>query len=128
MRPWHLMWRVIARRQASIWRAVTRAGSIAFRPKAPKLRSVPPLATPLMRPLKALRNLVRFGCNISRHSRISPDGRPDGPGQAPSGHEPRSEEHTSELQSLMRISYAVICLKKKNYIPTKHIYDDDITS
>src|SRR3546814_6676712 len=32
-------------------------------------------------------------------------------------HEMRSEEHTSELQSLMRISYAVLCLKKKtNYI------------
>src|SRR3546814_8708242 len=31
----------------------------------------------------------------------------------------RSEEHTSELQSLMRISYAVFCLKKKtNKIPT----------
>src|SRR3546814_8304498 len=30
----------------------------------------------------------------------------------------RSEEHTSELQSLMRISYAVFCLKKKNYIYT----------
>src|SRR3546814_6253822 len=29
---------------------------------------------------------------------------------------PRSEEHTSELQSLMRISYAVFCLKKKNNI------------
>src|SRR3546814_5905132 len=28
----------------------------------------------------------------------------------------RSEEHTSELQSLMRISYAVFCLKKKNTI------------
>src|SRR3546814_2929808 len=28
--------------------------------------------------------------------------------------QPRSEEHTSELQSLMRISYAVFCLKKKN--------------
>src|SRR3546814_9421152 len=28
----------------------------------------------------------------------------------------RSEEHTSELQSLMRISYAVFCLKKKNKI------------
>src|SRR3546814_5483797 len=27
---------------------------------------------------------------------------------------PRSEEHTSELQSLMRISYAVFCLKKQN--------------
>src|SRR3546814_7337381 len=31
----------------------------------------------------------------------------------------RSEEHTSELQSLMRISYAVFCLKKK-YIYTLH--------
>src|SRR3546814_6800599 len=29
---------------------------------------------------------------------------------------PRSEEHTSELQSLMRISYAVFCLKKNNYV------------
>src|SRR3546814_7310051 len=29
------------------------------------------------------------------------------------GNETRSEEHTSELQSLMRISYAVFCLKKK---------------
>src|SRR3546814_6871169 len=32
----------------------------------------------------------------------------------------RSEEHTSELQSLMRISYAVFCLKKKNKIETEH--------
>src|SRR3546814_16712831 len=31
----------------------------------------------------------------------------------------RSEEHTSELQSLMRISYAVFCLKKKKYITNK---------
>src|SRR3546814_1610315 len=31
----------------------------------------------------------------------------------------RSEEHTSELQSLMRISYAVFCLKKKNPITQK---------
>src|SRR3546814_5036755 len=31
------------------------------------------------------------------------------------GHEHRSEEHTSELQSLMRISYAVFCLKKKTH-------------
>src|SRR3546814_2909513 len=31
---------------------------------------------------------------------------------------PRSEEHTSELQSLMRISYAVFCLKKKNHRKT----------
>src|SRR3546814_8559275 len=39
--------------------------------------------------------------------------------QACTGHDlctRRSEEHTSELQSLMRISYAVFCLKKKNII------------
>src|SRR3546814_8930050 len=34
---------------------------------------------------------------------------------------PRSEEHTSELQSLMRISYAVFCLKKKK---TTHTLDN----
>src|SRR3546814_6475600 len=32
----------------------------------------------------------------------------------------RSEEHTSELQSLMRISYAVFCLKKKKYNKNKN--------
>src|SRR3546814_4095636 len=37
-------------------------------------------------------------------------------GEAESG---RSEEHTSELQSLMRISYAVFCLKKKKQRPNK---------
>src|SRR3546814_9157916 len=35
-------------------------------------------------------------------------------GMEPVAADPRSEEHTSELQSLMRISYAVFCLKKKN--------------
>src|SRR3546814_3594999 len=34
--------------------------------------------------------------------------------------EQRSEEHTSELQSLMRISYAVFCLKKKNKTNNQH--------
>src|SRR3546814_5823541 len=34
-------------------------------------------------------------------------------------HDSRSEEHTSELQSLMRIAYAVICLKKKTRIRRK---------
>src|SRR3546814_5127240 len=38
-------------------------------------------------------------------------------------HPQRSEEHTSELQSLMRISYAVFCLKKK----TKTTHNDIIT-
>src|SRR3546814_6427 len=37
---------------------------------------------------------------------------------------PRSEEHTSELQSLMRISYAVFCLQKK----TKHTHNNHLTN
>src|SRR3546814_5024135 len=47
-------------------------------------------------------------------------------GFLPAGHElvgERSEEHTSELQSLMRISYAVFCLKKK-----KDNYESNTTS
>src|SRR3546814_4916949 len=38
----------------------------------------------------------------------------------------RSEEHTSELQSLMRISYAVFCLKKKKKVHTL-LYETTIT-
>src|SRR3546814_1027327 len=56
-----------------------------------------------------------------RHSRACPwvwfiDNVPPEVGRAarPVPEIPRSEEHTSELQSLMRISYAVFCLKKKN--------------
>src|SRR3546814_5941551 len=37
----------------------------------------------------------------------------------------RSEEHTSELQSLMRISYAVFCLKKKKYNKRQHQTHED---
>src|SRR3546814_1015234 len=44
---------------------------------------------------------------------------------AAGGAEGRSEEHTSELQSLMRISYAVFCLKKKKNIYTKKNLDND---
>jgi hypothetical protein len=40
------MWRVIARRAASICRAVTRSGSVAFSAKAPKFSRKPPLASP----------------------------------------------------------------------------------
>src|SRR3546814_3120391 len=44
---------------------------------------------------------------------IAGGGGRGGGGGAMAGDGPRSEEHTSELQSLMRISYAVFCLKKK---------------
>src|SRR3546814_4126189 len=55
-----------------------------------------------------------------RRGQRPPRGQPHRPqdqagaGQRPDRTLPRSEEHTSELQSLMRISYAVVCLKKKN--------------
>src|SRR5690606_26967573 len=94
-RPWRLMWRVIARRAASIWRAVIRSGSMALRPYEPKLSAVPPLALPWMRPLKALRNLVFFGCSMVLTQLSGPkinerDGRrrfvpPSSGGPAPSG-------------------------------------------
>src|SRR3546814_8841392 len=45
--------------------------------------------------------------------------RPEEPAPWRSSYTGRSEEHTSELQSLMRISYAVFCLKKKK-IKTTH--------
>src|SRR3546814_7257660 len=48
--------------------------------------------------------------NRKRHS---PGGSSGCLGRAQAGLDVRSEEHTSELQSLMRLSYAVFCLKKK---------------
>src|SRR3546814_7619704 len=46
-----------------------------------------------------------FGADREARTRVQPA----------TGAGPRSEEHTSELQSLMRISYAVFCLNKKNH-------------
>src|SRR3546814_5494605 len=48
------------------------------------------------------------------HARVGFLGQRLAAGDAAPQHVRRSEEHTSELQSLMRISYAVFCLKKKN--------------
>src|SRR3546814_10735596 len=59
----------------------------------------------------------------SRHSQASPTStmlaRSHASGRASRRAISRSEEHTSELQSLMRISYAVFCLKKKKNIKDK---------
>src|SRR3546814_9575438 len=51
---------------------------------------------------------------------IRPPPLPQLPPRAPLSAMVRSEEHTSELQSLMRISYAVFCLKKKKQTQRKH--------
>src|SRR3546814_9884610 len=51
-----------------------------------------------------MRNSATIACRSSRSTSIAPKS---------AWAATRSEEHTSELQSLMRISYAVFCLKKK---------------
>src|SRR3546814_1722584 len=63
---------------------------------------------------------ARRNCRRRRRSYLADVGEYDPLLRQPPGHirwrgqgEGRSEEHTSELQSLMRISYAVFCLKKK---------------
>src|SRR5215471_15620447 len=69
------MWRVSARRAASIWRAVTRSGSIALSPYWPKASVAPEVAKPWMRPLCALRNFVRIGCNMAIRLSQVPEAR-----------------------------------------------------
>src|SRR3546814_3293809 len=56
---------------------------------------------------------ARLGRMVPGHALLHDSGRPGEPGALSLPHGPRSEEHTSELQPLMRISYAVFCLKKK---------------
>src|SRR3546814_10072300 len=77
---------------------------------------LPPRAAPRNADLRALVEARRRRRDRQR-ARASARKRPAGRG--------RSEEHTSELQSLMRISYAVFCLKKKkkktNHRPVTHI-------
>src|SRR3546814_14975493 len=60
--------------------------------------------------------LFRSRCRGADHRRhdLGPEERGD-PETGVRRRAQRSEEHTSELQSLMRISYAVFCLKKKKY-------------
>src|SRR3546814_9100286 len=61
--------------------------------------------------------IVEHGGNVGPGRRDLPAG--------PFAQTGRSEEHTSELQSLMRISYAVFCLKKKNH--TQYTNEKDKT-
>src|SRR3546814_2417559 len=65
--------------------------------EAPLLPSTPPK-----------RRTAPFDCLAGAQDRLR-----QAQGERKNRHVSRSEEHTSELQSLMRISYAVFCLKKK---------------
>src|SRR3546814_9538629 len=88
--------------------------------------------TTLFRSLNLLANAIQHGGNagpITIAGRRTPDSvtltaRDRGEGIEPGAERTifdtfRSEEHTSELQSLMRISYAVFCLKKKTSTDTQ---------
>src|SRR5437660_1839893 len=66
MRPPRLIWRVIARRAASICRDVSRPRPTALRPYSPKLTLLPTVATPLLRPFCSLRYFLLAGCSILR--------------------------------------------------------------
>src|SRR3546814_1354234 len=73
-------------------------------------------------PVPQRRGLDPAAARDRRHGRLSQGDRAQqqrrlgARGQGGTQPAPRSEEHTSELQSLMRISYAVFCLKKINCI------------
>src|SRR3546814_6772259 len=60
-------------------------------------------------------------CCARRHAPASR--RPRRISRTPGRCRGRSEEHTSELQSLMRLSYAVFCLKKRKYTSNKQTKD-----
>src|SRR3546814_949650 len=78
-----------------------------------------PPALPFRRRALPARDAKAFGDGDRRGILPRGGGEPPAPGRAraaAAGHRERSEEHTSELQSLMRISYAVFCLKKKKTI------------
>src|SRR3546814_3245514 len=83
----------------------------------------------------ALPGLARKSAQHAADSRYFASDRPDTRDRRKPEHRchrqryPRSEEHTSELQSLMRISYAVFCLtKKKQYTHTYRQYIKHITT
>src|SRR3546814_1027596 len=73
----------------------------------PKWSTAPPAAT-MPAGMTSRRSVIAEAPAISRRSQPS----------ARNSRMARSEEHTSELQSLMRISYAVFCLKKKKELKT----------
>src|SRR3546814_7649252 len=93
--------------------AITASKSAASTPSAVSLKVTLPSPAASRKPASRLSPFGKsaFVLPVPCHDRVQP------PLWLPtSSADLRSEEHTSELQSLMRISYAVFCLKKKNNI------------
>src|SRR3546814_3932738 len=90
-------------------------------PAAIAVRRARPQPDPHRAEAEGFAGAVRQHAQDLRRPGIGAGGPEDPRGAVPAaGEDPqqgRSEEHTSELQSLMRISYAVFCLKKKKHKP-----------
>src|SRR3546814_3183589 len=86
----------------------------ALRALGARVRSLPAAASPSLSVAAALE---QFGTPLlvttADHALLRAEWLQYFLDHCPAGRDVRSEEHTSELQSLMRISYAVFCLKKK---------------
>src|SRR3546814_5652135 len=85
-----------------------------------RVMKMPKVATPVTRQLKtsptcSLTNQHLSQASTSREASSARRSRADNIKPSFSHKACRSEEHTSELQSLMRISYAVFCLKKQTH-------------
>src|SRR3546814_10595111 len=120
---------------SSIVAATESASSDLFICPGPPRSRVAERYRPRIRPgeVRPVHPCVSTGCSTVRSAPAStprpPGGEPGLAGLRPrcvvaSGRGsagPRSDEHTSELQSLMRISYAVFCLKKK-HLKTLNLY------
>src|SRR3546814_7383062 len=96
------------------WAPASRASCATIDPTAPAA----PCATTLCPARK--RPCSNSPCHAVRPEigRLAPTVKSTSPGS-------RSEEHTSELQSLMRISYAVFCLKKQKHTTKPHSTQHD---
>src|SRR3546814_8734961 len=91
-------------------------------PRSTRTDTLFPYTTLFRSPLDDYPTIARVyhSCNeLEAFQRAAPEMQPDAPKS-----EERSEEHTSELQSLMRTSYAVFCLKKKKPNTNHHLLEN----
>src|SRR3546814_5709408 len=98
-------------------RAIEQGRNVRMRPRQAHHRGPPTVGSLTCAPNGGI-NMIAHGPPVLR-SGITPRLEIAGDESVSRRAAVRSEEHTSELQSLMRISYAVFCLKKKKMRPTQ---------
>src|SRR3546814_2495431 len=106
---------------SDLFRAVSVAGSMPVRPRVRDIVSIRFLAAPKCCQARGARQRAYCGKLLPPRAVAAAPEAETRRGSEKTGTQcprripvrPRSEEHTAELQSLMRISYAVFCLKKK---------------